>query len=192
MRLALALSSLVLAGMGCGPLPSGPAAPAVSNRPDTVDVEHRVEPTAPEPAERPRRRTLDDVLAAIADREPSFCGVYLEEGGAVLVLTDTSLVEQAWAAVEAEMADRTLGQPRRAVPAAYNFRQLYDWKRKLYDTELFQRVGVCSVDLDETGCQLHVGVKTPVDSTAAVALAREVGVPVDAFRATIDDCTWGF
>jgi hypothetical protein len=128
--------------------------------------------------------TYDDKLAAIAEREPAFGGMYNDNGVLTVVLVDTTRpLETVRSAITGVLgAARLNSMPIRARRGEYSFTQLYAWGKNL--PPLFSIDGVISTDLDEAKNRITVGVRDGAVEASVRAVLTKAGVPsgaVDVF-----------
>ena len=115
-------------------------------------------PSSSQSALAARVVTLDEQFEAVANVEPSFGGLYFENGSLHIVLTDVtrnpSLVRQAILGVITD--SRLATAPIVVRQGTYGFAQLAVWGRQL--PRVFAINGVTSTDIDEVNNRLSIGV----------------------------------
>ena len=132
-------------------------------------------------------RPQEDWFHAIAAEAPSFSGFYFERGELVVGMTDLADSLRAFAAVAKfgpsgpGTTHRGLGRTghTRAARAPWSFLELARWRDALFP-ELMEMEEVEYLDLDEQGNRVLVGVGNPAVTSAVLALARRMSVPIGA------------
>ena len=120
--------------------------------------------------------TYDAVMALVADQEPAFAGVYAEpDGGLTILLTDTSELPDARAALLTVTGDDQYTSVSRVRKAKYAYNELFAWKRALID--VFTVEGAVSLDIDERRNRIVIGVESGNDIGPVRQRASELGVP---------------
>jgi hypothetical protein len=132
---------------------------------------------------QPRARTVDDLFKGVADRNPRFGGMFVDEEEDVLYVYSVDPSEAA-AAVAEEAVTAVFGeaQPARRVqilPARYGFRELKEWHDRLSPDALAMS-GVVMTDIDDRNNRLTVGVESLDSRTAVEDKLVELGVPPEA------------
>lgn len=136
-----------------------------------------------------RRRPDEDPFVTLANDIPQSAGFYLRPDGAVEVfVTDSTAVSRARVALQRHLVRGDLGLPPGGRAAAvkvvrYTFQQLSDWRDVAFDS-LRENTAFLSLDLDEVGNTVTVGVDRDVSGAGGVIRARLVGlgIPVSAVR----------
>lgn len=162
------VATFVAALSACDPSGEVPTAPRASGAPRAAAV--------PNGLEGPK--TLDGRFAQVAAIVPEFGGFYTENGRRVIVLTDTTRLGAAIAAIQLALGEADHGSVARQ--GQYGFAQLQQWQHQLLG--LLRGHGVTFLDADEAHNRVTLGVR---DATAAVALqsaAASLGVPTAAVR----------
>lgn len=130
--------------------------------------------------------TLDDEFGAIAEKAPSFAGLYVDEMGSLVVLTtEESQIDQVVLAIRASSLahvekNRSGGtRPRRYTKANYGFLELRRYK-DLINSGTWAH-GLVMLDIDEVANKIRIVVPT-LDAANRVRLnLTSRGVPLDAF-----------
>src|SRR4030095_8610690 len=101
---------------------------------------------------QPRARTVDDLFKGVADRNPRFGGMFVDEEQDVLYVYSVDPSEAA-AAVAEEAVTAVFGEARPArrvqiLPARYGFRELKEWHDRL-SPDALAISGVVMTDIDD-------------------------------------------
>ena len=134
------------------------------------------------PEQRAMPWTIDDEYDRIAREEiPGFAGYYLDENqNPVVLLKDPS--QRSAAETWAVARTGELGLSTGAVvikPASYDFTQLKQWRDKVLPT-VFNRDDFVSLDIDEVGNRLRIGVDVAVSVSAIETQIADMGIPTPA------------
>ena len=151
----VALIVLALLVSSCAPDSQDPAAPAVKTSQVSLEINPR------------GWRVHDDVLDAIADRVPTFAGLYVDSTGIVVLLTDPATQhESVEATVRPVLAaakvsghfelSQASNAPIRFEQGEFTFAQLRSWKRALYRHDVPR--GTVLVGIDNRSNRLAVSV----------------------------------
>ena len=137
-------------------------------------------------------KTHDDELAELADRLPGFGGVYFDSSGQLVVrLKEISRIEEArvklreflvaQSAGSGVLADRRVAQlsDMKAVPAAYDFRELHRWYRALKNP-ILALDPVTMGDIDERRNRIFIGVADSLGLASVETALQQVPVPREA------------
>jgi len=125
----------------------------------------------------------------IASRQPSFAGGFLEGGVLVVNVSDLSTAPGVAGAVqqrllpEIQRRGRALGgMETREVP--FTFMQLANW-RNLAFRQVMSLREVTSLDLDEQGNRLRIGLVTEAGSGQVSELLESLGIPSEAISISV-------
>ncbi|MGQ0562486.1 MAG: hypothetical protein ACT443_11500, partial [Gemmatimonadota bacterium] len=123
-------------------------------------------------------KTYDDVLAEVADQYHEFGGFYQNSDQTfTFVLTDETRAPEIRTEIARRLDnDRILSSPYRVARAAYNYRQLQDWRIGVNGAVTL--VHTTSLDIDETRNVIVVGVSNPAD--AVLVKSQLSFIPADA------------
>jgi hypothetical protein len=132
---------------------------------------------------QPRARNIDDLFKGVADRDPRFGGMFVDEEQDVVYVYSLDQSEGA-AAVAEEAVTAVFGEARPArriqiLPARYGFRELKEWHDRL-SPDVLAMSGVVMTDIDDRNNRLTVGVESLDSKTAVEDKLLELGVPPEA------------
>lgn len=144
------------------------------------------EPTGAARPESPAPRqqeTLDQ--DALAQRIPSFAGLYLDEEGApVVALVGRADADLASREITPALRSRGLESGElRVASARFTYRQLGAWHQAM--NESLAEAGVVFTDLDEANNTVTVGVENPVAGMVVRRMAERSGLPGEALQVRI-------
>ena len=128
-------------------------------------------------------------LHEMARRHAGFAGFFFEDGIPVVLITDieqADLARDAFASTQDQFFDRSLGVigAVEVRPAKYTFAQLAEWRDALAE-RVFRIDGVVSLDLDERGNRIDVGLADQGSGERVRAQFTALGLPEDAAQTQI-------
>jgi hypothetical protein len=130
-----------------------------------------------------RVRSVDDLLAAVADRLPAFGGMFVDEEQDVLYVYSEDLSSAAGPlaeeAVTAVFGDKRPARRIQVLPARYGFRDLKEWHDRL-TPEVLGMPGVVMTDIDDRSNRLTVGVESLESKGGIEDKLFALGVPLEA------------
>src|SRR6185295_9828361 len=130
--------------------------------------------------------SIDDLELAVAQRVPSFGGLYFDGNGSLnIYLTDGAQLAAAESAIAAVFGkDRFDFTNARAVKARYTFTQLKGWHDHHRLVTLAIR-GVVSTGIRKSTNHLHIGVTTADAASSVQAVLARYSIPSDAVEIVI-------
>ncbi|AKT37605.1 hypothetical protein [Chondromyces crocatus] len=130
----------------------------------------------------------NEQFAVIAEAVPGFGGLYMDQGQAVVFLTDPNTVEKAKVMLEPVLARMLAWGRDPAVPfempefrfeqGRYDWNELYRWYETIGD--VFSVPGVVLRDIDETKNRIRIGVSTEEARRQVEKYVTTAGLPVEA------------
>lgn len=154
---------------------------AACDRDDPVNPEPAMSSSASSAA-APEHLTLDEEWARAARQEvPGFAGYYLDASGAAVVLLTNPGARGAAAAYIARGRGPAVGAVRQV---RWDFAQLTSWSDQL--APLFGRAGVNTLDVDEVGNRVRMGVSDNRTRGMVLAEAARLGIPPAALEVVLE------
>lgn len=124
--------------------------------------------------------TYDDYMEQIAETEPTFAGMYFENGSLIVMSTDASRSATALrTAITEVLSDRRLSTAAIQVrPATYSWAQLYAWGKNL--PGIFSVSGVTSTNIDQRTNRISIGIASDASRAPVLATLTNAGIPAVA------------
>ncbi len=135
------------------------------------------DPETPETA--PLFDSQDGRLASLAKSLPGFAGWYLDPDGQLIVRVLDPMSREA-GDLETALRDVAGASEIRLMASDYDFASLHQWKKKLRPA--LRLPGALSLDIDEVGNQLVLGIAEHSSPAPFQDWARKAGIPSGAFR----------
>ncbi|HEY0783928.1 MAG TPA: hypothetical protein VGE98_15835, partial [Thermoanaerobaculia bacterium] len=133
-------------------------------------------------------RSIDDLLLAVADRVPSFGGMYLDANGHLAIyLTDSTQLARAESAITTVFGrDRFDVSTARAVRARYTFAQLKGWHDQHRLNTLAVR-GVVLAGIHKATNRLRIGVESASVVASVQSILARYAIPSDAVEIVVTE-----